>query len=306
MPRGLRGSSLCYHVLKLSLGSRAATQELSWIKQALRVHNPPVKDYDSVLLSLVQRRARGEPLAYVLGNQPFGPLSIKCRSPTLIPRPETEHWVMKLTDSLRASGKQSPISVLDICTGTGCIPLLLAKSSPKGSLHAIGVDVSPAAISLAKENVDDALRDDNFVKIVQGDLFSETFRDDMSSHVPPSSTAFDLITCNPPYIPRKEYDRLPPSVRDHEDQLALLGDRTGQIPDGLSFYRRLVEIIGQNLLSTGERHILKNGGIVVVEHGDGQSQAVQDIFRKGLSGRLSRLEAWKDQWDKHRAVMAVL
>lgn len=214
---------------------------------------------------------------------------------------------MQLLKTLRVSRRKSPTYVLDMCTGTGCIPLLLARASAKGDLNAVGVDISAPAISLARDNVVDALRDGhNSVDIVEGDLFSASFADDIYSQLPQPSTPFDVITCNPPYLPQHDYDRLSPSVRDYEDSLALLGDLTGQALDGLSFYRRLVEILRSPSPSLGEKSILKEGGILVVEHGDGQSRAVQEIFRSGLAEKLSRMEAWKDQWDKDRAVMAVL
>ncbi|KAG8863530.1 hypothetical protein FRB96_008270 [Tulasnella sp. 330] len=307
MPRKWSNPSVYYHILKLSLGSRAATQELAWIKQALSVDMPPAKDYDALLASMVRRRANGEPLAYVIGNQPFGSLSVKCRPPTLIPRPETEHWTMKLLEILHASRWHSKTHVLDICTGTGCIPLLLAKASPNGHLNAVGVDISALAINLARGNVNDVLRDGhNSVSIVKGDLFSTSFADDIYRQLSQPRAPFDVITCNPPYIPQHEYDRLSPSVRDYEDPVALLGDHAGQPSDGLSFYQRLVEILHSTSSPLGKNSILTEGGMLVVEHGDGQSQAVQEIFKTGFGRKLSRMEAWKDQWNKHRAVMAVL
>lgn len=229
---------------------------------------------------------------------------IKCRPPTLIPRPETEFWTMRLADLMRESSERTS-SLLDICTGTGCIPLLLAHSLPKGTLHAVGVDASESALELAKENVDLA-RDgsSNPVKIVHGDLFSMAFADDMYSKAP-QRRPFDVVTCNPPYIPQEEYDKLSPSVRDHEDVMALLGDKDGD-KDGLSFYRRLVEVLRTDVYGESGKHLVRNGGMIVVEHGDGQSDAVKSIFKTGLGGRLSHVEAWKDQYNVDRAVMAVL
>ncbi|KAG8983623.1 hypothetical protein FRB90_005866 [Tulasnella sp. 427] len=301
MPRLGASTDLTYRLLRSTLGSEAAIRELRWMKEAIREAQPKIstEDFEKTLESFVKRRATGTPLAYVLGNQPFGPLSIKCRSPTLIPRPETEDWVTRLTGIISSSETPSngSLSVLDICTGTGCIPLLLTSTS-RVPISAVGVDISDSATALAKENVADASLSER-IRILKGDLFDDTLARTVLSHTP-SQGGFDVITSNPPYIPQEEYDKLPPSVKQHEDRLALLGDREGSgATDGLSFYRRIVDLIGREPL-------LKDGGILAVEHGIGQSDAVQSIFSNGLDRRVKRLEAWKDQWDKERAVVAFL
>jgi len=220
----------------------------------------------------------------------------------LIPRPETEFWALKLADVIiKSSPQAAPTSVLDICTGTGCIPLLLAAVLPEGSFTAVGVDSSTSAVALAGENVrhvqgpnnDLSPRRRNPVTMLLGNLWDDSF---FTKHIYDRGP-FDVVTCNPPYIPRQEYDKLPPSVRDHEDVLALLGDKNGE-RDGLSFYRRLVEVLRP------EKGVLKEGGMLVVEHGDGQSGAVQRVFIEGFAGRLRHIEAWKDQWNKDRVIMA--
>lgn len=271
------------------------------MKEAIYEARPKISsvDFDATLKSYVKRRATGTPLTYVLGTQPFGPLSIKCRPPTLIPRPETEDWVTRLGQVISSvqSGSQSPISVLDICTGTGCIPMLLSCTS-RSPITALGVDISEAAVNLAKENVTEAGLSGR-IQIIKGDLFDDTFVRTVLSKAT-SQDGFDVITSNPPYIPQEEYDRLPPSVKHYEDQLALLGDRQGSgEADGLSFYHRIAELISKE-------NLVRDGGILAVEHGLGQSAAVQNIISNALGHRVRRLEAWKDQWEKERAVVAFL
>ncbi|KAF6241405.1 hypothetical protein HO173_000115 [Letharia columbiana] len=106
---------------------------------------------------MCRSRARGKPLQYILGSQPFGEVEILCRRGVLIPRPETENITTHLASLLLSppSRPQHPLRILDLCTGTGCIPLLLhsllAPHIP--SLHLHGVDVSPAALNLAAKNL---------------------------------------------------------------------------------------------------------------------------------------------------------
>ncbi|KAG8927468.1 hypothetical protein FRC01_007451 [Tulasnella sp. 417] len=303
MPRIGKPTDLLNRVLRLSLGSEVASRELRWMKEAIYEARPKISpaDFEETLKSYVKRRAAGIPLAYVLGTQPFGPLTIKCRPPTLIPRPETEDWVTRLGQVISStqSGSKSPISVLDICTGSGCIPLLLSSTS-RSPIAALGVDISEAAVKLAKENVSEAGLSDR-IPIVRGDLFDNDFvQTVLARSASPEALGFDVITSNPPYIPQEEYDKLAPSVKQYEDRLALLGDREGsEEADGLSFYHRIVELISKE-------NLIRDGGILAVEHGLGQSAAVQRIISNALGRRIRRLEAWKDQWEKERAVVAFL
>lgn len=175
---------------------------------------------------------------------------------------------------------------------------MLLSHTSRGPITALGVDISRSAVDLAMENVADAGLSDR-IQIVRGDLFDDAFVQTLFSTAT-SQDGFDVITSNPPYIPQKEYDMLPPSVKQYEDRLALLGDREeSQHADGLSFYHRIVELIGKGRL-------IKEHGIIAVEHGLGQSAAVQGIISSALGGRVRRVEAWKDQWDKERAVVAFL
>ncbi|KAG9042392.1 hypothetical protein FS837_010936 [Tulasnella sp. UAMH 9824] len=189
------------------------------------------------------------------------------------------------------------VLVLDICTGTGCIPMLLSRTS-RSPITAVGLDISEAAIDLAKENVTDAGLSDR-IQIIGCDLFDEAFAQTVLSRAT-SQPGFDVITSNPPYIPQEEYDKLPPSVKHYEDSRALLGNREGSgETDGLSFYRRITDLISKE-------DLVRDGGVLAVEHGLGQSAAVQSIISNALGRRIRRLEAWKDQWEKERAVVAFL
>ncbi|KAH7911994.1 S-adenosyl-L-methionine-dependent methyltransferase [Hygrophoropsis aurantiaca] len=274
------------------LGSESANLELKWMKQAHVTSTFPTD-----LSTMLERRLRGEPLQYILGTTPFGPLELLTRSPTLIPRPETEDWTMRLANVISPTSNR-PISILDICTGSGCIPLLLCHLWPPGSTRAYGVDISPAAIRLSIDNaakceipapthISERFSRNTFLPVLH-DIFDADF---WTSLHPP----FDVVTSNPPYIPHHEYEQLPASVKDHEDPKALLGDPPGSSnQDGLSFYEHIAFLIGQ-------KGILKDNGVVALEVGQGQADAVEKILHK-TSG-LRKTEIWKDPWDKHRVVV---
>lgn len=217
----------------------------------------------------------------------------------LIPRPETEDWTLRLAEMLHPS-PQNPISVLDLCTGSGCIPLLLCHLWPSGSAQTVGVDISTDAIQLASENArlcgfgmpdsPSAARNGNTFLPLMANIRDPTFA--LSSALRPP---FHLVTSNPPYIPATEYASLSPSVKDYEDPRALLGDPE-PTPDGkgLTFYHEIAKLAAR-------KGFLANDGIVAVEVGMGQAEDVATIFQ--AEGGLRRTEIWKDPWDIQRVVI---
>ncbi|EJD35301.1 S-adenosyl-L-methionine-dependent methyltransferase [Auricularia subglabra TFB-10046 SS5] len=222
-----------------------------------------------------------------LGTQPFGSLDLLVRAPVLIPRPETEDWTLRLADLLRSciqeqgyDGARS-FNVLDLCTGTGCIPLLLASTLPKGSVRALGVDINPQAVGLASENARLCALSD-VATFEERDLFA-------SDDFEPA----DVLTANPPYIPGAEYAVLPRSVLVFEDRGALLGDDGA----GLRFYPRIASMLPR---------WVKPGGIAAVEVGKGQSDAVRDIFLSHCGDTVERVEVWDDPWGVPRTVVTFL
>ncbi|TFK54153.1 S-adenosyl-L-methionine-dependent methyltransferase [Heliocybe sulcata] len=288
------------HLLKTlakAIGRDAAILELRWMKEALRVGRPE-RLPELNLETMVSRRAQGEPLQYILGTQPFGPLNLLIRPPVLIPRPETEHWTIRLSQTLTPS-RDKPISLLDICTGSGCIPLLLCHLWPRGSVRAVGFDISAEAVQLSMDNAavcgtpsasGAGTCDQNVFTPILGDVFHPAT---WSSHL--LRPSFDVITSNPPYISREEYKSLPPSVKDYEDPRALLGDP----PDsgdqhGLSFYHRIAQL-------TAEMKLLKPRGLLVFEVGDKQAHDVRTIVQEEAGIRDT--EIWQDPWGKERVVV---
>ena len=308
--------------LSTALGRESARSELRWMMQAL----PDDAQRDTKLADMVSRRTSGEPLQYILGEcgrdqtsrvlllptrgtgtQPFGPLTLLTRPPVLIPRPETEDWTIRLSELVKPS-PQKPVRLLDLCTGSGCIPLLLCKLWPQGSVRAYGVDIGAEAIQLATENAAltgfDAHTEDtaatantvarNTFRVVQADMLAPDFARTAGLRAP-----FDVITANPPYIPRREYDALPRSVRAFEDPRALLGDPGPghDAGDGLTFYRALA-----HLLARDAPPLLAPGGVLAVEVGMGQAARVARILQD--AGGLARAQIWRDPWDVDRVVVA--
>ena len=191
---------------------------------------------------LLTRRASGVPLQYLTREQNFCGLSLYVDERVLIPRYDTECLVEEvLRDG--AGG-----DLLDLCTGSGCIPLALLKHGNFSC--ALGADISVEALAVAEIN---RVRTGLALSLRQSDLFSE---------IP---ERFDVITANPPYIESAEIETLSVEVRDYEPRLALDG-----AADGLAFYRRLAAESGAHL---------KPGGRLYLEIGMTQGAAVASLLK---------------------------
>lgn len=184
-----------------------AKREALWISQEL-----PKEKW----LKACNLRAKLMPLQYILGNQPFGKLDIKCKSGVLIPRLDTEEWVLEAADLL----KDTKIDhILDYCTGSGCIGLGFASELNKiRKLDCI--DFKDDAVSLSRENLN--LNNDRIipnVEIRKGNLFD--------GYLPPiTENSISLLVSNPPYIPLKDMikNEVEESVLKYEPKEALIGD----------------------------------------------------------------------------------
>lgn len=237
----------------------SASNELRWLKE--HVWKSVIQDKQRHLSELCLRRGRGVPLQYVLGSQPFGALDILCKPGVLIPRSETEAYTYRLIDLVKSGSLLGPnsgkLSILDFCTGTGCIPLALFSAFqpyvPLLSVH--GVDVSPKALQLARRNLAHNVKSGSMQKSTQGqslcfkkvDVFSDA---DIQALVDKCS-GLDLMISNPPYISQDTWDHgrgdMGYSVRKYEPKLALVPqNHLPLVPDGLKhedvFYHRLLDI----------------------------------------------------------------
>jgi release factor glutamine methyltransferase len=178
----------------------------------------------------VQRRLKGEPLAYLAGKVQFYGCSIEVNPAVLIPRPETEILVDKVVTHLKKEDVRGKI-LLDLCCGSGCIGIALKKALPTLTVYLS--DYSKQAIDLASRN---AAANEVETICLQGDLFA-----------PFQGKKTHYFVCNPPYISENEYAILDKEVREYEPRLALVAG-----PTGLEFYRRLVQDLPHYLYSGGQ------------------------------------------------------
>jgi release factor glutamine methyltransferase len=181
------------------------------------------------LHEIIARLKKGEPIQYILGMADFYGLKFKVNPAVLIPRQETEELVYLIKDHLKAGSK-----ILDIGTGSGCIPITLKKEVSEAEVYAL--DVSEVALSIAKEN---AQLNRVAVDFIQADILDETNWDSLPH--------FDVVVSNPPYIPRSEEQLMPEWVLKHEPHLALFVEH--QNP--LLFYEVIADFASGHLKENG-------------------------------------------------------
>jgi release factor glutamine methyltransferase len=222
---------------------------------------------------LVKRRRAREPIAYILGEREFYGRVFRVDRRVLVPRPDTEALVEVALERTRAVSMA--MRALDLCTGSGCVAITLARERPTSAVFAS--DVSADALAVARDN---ALRLGAYnVAWRRSDLF-----DDIESSFP-----FDLVTANPPYIAASEIPTLAPDVRQFEPHLALAaGD------DGLGVLRRLV--------SDAPAHLVA-GGVLATEVGAGQAASVVALFERA---GFADVEVRRDYGRIERVVSGVL
>lgn len=201
-----------------------------------------------VLETYAARRLKGEPVVRILGEKEFWGLSFKLNAATLVPRPETELVVER---GLEIIGPLDGARILDLGTGTGCIPIALLTEY--SDVTAVAVDLSAEALEMARFNANRHAVGDRFTTL-QGSWFDP---------IEPGAR-FDLITSNPPYIETAVIPTLMVEVREHDPHLALDGG-----PDGLEAYRAIASEAGL---------FLKPDGALVLEIGSDQASAVSDIL----------------------------
>lgn len=226
--------ALLFHVFRLTLGSYAARSE----------DEAPKEGEESYFAAINERMSR-RPLGYIIGEAPFYGRDFYVNEDVLIPRFDTEVLVFEAL-SLMQEGDR----VLDLCTGSGCIPVTLALEGPAGC-RIDALDISKGALAVAEKN---AARHRAAVNFILSDLFENI------------SGRYAIITANPPYIPSGVIGTLMPEVRDHEPRIALDG-----ASDGLYFYVRIA--------AEAKDH-LDPGGHLVMEIGYDQGEAVSRILRE--------------------------
>lgn len=231
--------------------------------------------------ALLNRRAQGEPIQYILGECEFYGMPFRVTPDVLIPRPETELLVEKVVQLVAAFNRRPrrffefsavrsfkhreeqrersgdprtagwPPRILDVGTGSGAIAISLAHDRSEAEITA--VDLSPIALEVARSNAE-RLGFAEQIRFLQGDLLA-----------PVAGEVFDLIVSNPPYVPMRDRDSLAVEVCSYEPELALFAGE-----DGLEIYRRLIP---------AAHSALAHGGYIALEIGYGQADAIRDLLQ---------------------------
>lgn len=230
-------------------------------------HYPPAEREE--YLALLRRRAAGEPVQYILGEWDFMGRDFTVGPGVLIPRPETEQLAEAAIDYLR---KRPKCRVLELCGGSGCIAITVAKTLPAANVTVL--ELSPEAMEYLRANM--ARHKADNVTAVQGDALCPP---------PTIQGPYDAILSNPPYIASGELPTLQREVRQ-EPAMALDGGA-----DGLDFYRGFNDIYPR---------MLAPGGLLLYEIGEDQGEAVAALLRKA---RLERVTILRDVYGQPRNVL---
>lgn len=190
----------------------------------------PPEDQIAAFRQLVKQRSAHVPVAYLVGKAWFFSLEFHVTRDVLIPRPDTETLVETIISHVRQktawTGSAGAPAILDLCTGSGCIAIALAKHLPTAAITA--TDISPQALDVARKNAETHKVAER-ITFVRGDLFAALAAESVPA-------LFHIIAANPPYIPTAEIANLAPQIRDHEPRSALDGGL-----EGLDFHRRIIQ-----------------------------------------------------------------
>lgn len=246
------------------------------------------KDYKT-FLKCVKRRLKHEPVNYITGTKNFMDMTFKCKKGVLIPRGDTEVLVIEsLRELLNDKNNENNAKVIknndeekivmDMCTGTGCVALSLAKALPNSKV--IGVDISNKALRLSKENKE-LNKIENCV-FIKSNLFSSFKGLEYEDR-------FDMIVSNPPYIKTEICKTLEKDVKSYEPMLALDGGR-----DGLVFYKRIMH---------DAKRLLKDNGILAFEIDYTYKDVMTDLLKEE---NYDEIKCFKDVEERDRVIIARL
>jgi len=235
--------------------SHIMSRDRAWL--FTHIHDTLDDETRRVFESTVERRAKREPLQYIIGKQEFWGLDFIVTPDVLIPRPETELVVESALKIIKSMNQQ--VTIVDLCTGSGCIAISLAKELKAARVFA--VDKSDKALTIAKENarkhgVSDCIR------FLEGDLFQPLEMLDIRGGV-------DIIVSNPPYVQSGASDTLQPEVRDFEPAMALFAG-----PQGTEMHRKII---------AGAPAYLKQHGALIMEMGLGQAKFLTKMAQEAGS-----------------------
>ena len=225
---------------------------------------------------LVKRRSLREPLQYIVGLQEFYSVPFFVNPDVLIPRPETEVLVERVI--MRAKEILLSPNILDLCTGSGIIAVVLERELPKSKISAS--DISSKAIDIAIKNA----------STISGGTKISFFEGDVFKALPDNSPSFNIIVSNPPYVSAEEYKHLQPEISQYEPKIALYGGESG------------MDII-MNIIMNAHNYIV-SGGLLMLEMAPGQIDPAVGLLKnsgfwkdvccfKDYSGKIRFLEAFR-------------
>ncbi len=236
------------------------------------------KEEEQPLFEALSRLKLEEPIQYIIGETEFFGLVFKVNQNTLIPRPETEELVQWIIEDYKDNLEQ--IKILDIGTGTGCIPISLAKNLPKAKVKAL--DISTKALEVAKQNAE--------LNAAEVDFIEQNILDTYHTELDSASQKFDVIVSNPPYVRELEKPEMKGNVLKHEPELALFVDDMNP----LIFYKAITEFATHNLKAGGKLYFEINQYL-----GSEMIQLLEDFNFKDI-------ELKKDMFGNNRMIKAIM
>ena len=225
-------------------------------------------DKETLYKEYIDKRLTHVPVQHITGTQCFMGLDFKVTPDVLVPRPDTEILVEEVLKDLHDG-----MRILDMCTGSGCILLSMLKYS--NDCTGQGVDISPEALKVARENADSL--EISSAEFIESDLFQNV------------SGKFDILVSNPPYIKTSEIKTLMPEVSIHDPYIALDGHE-----DGVYFYKKILETSPE---------FLNRGSLIAFEIGNDEGEAVSKLMEEA---GLKNIEVIKDYGGNDRVVKGFL
>jgi release factor glutamine methyltransferase len=227
----------------------------------------------TILKNIIRRLQNEEPIQYILKKTSFYGLPFIVNENTLIPRPETEELVAWIIEEVtkRTAQKNQKLSILDIGTGTGCIPISLAKNIPTSNVSAI--DISQKALDIAKKN---ALLNDTEIRFFEMDILN-------TDHLPQQ---FDVMVSNPPYVRELEKTAIKKNVLQNEPHLALFVENDNP----LLFYKKIADL--------AKKYLNKNGVLFFEINQYLGQETVKMLEKKGFTN----IELRKDLFGNYRMI----
>jgi len=225
---------------------------------------------------VIQRRTRREPLQHIIGNQEFWGLEFIVSPDVLIPRPETE-FIIEAALAI-VQDRNTPVRIIDLCTGSGCIAVSLAKELTAARI--IATDASEKALAVARENTRRHGVSEQ-IRFLPGDLFEPLEELDIRGQI-------DIIVSNPPYVQAGDLSTLQPEVRDYEPEMALIAG-----PGGTEIAKRIIQLSPE---------YLKKNGALIMEMGLGQAEALTRMVE--ATGAYGDRELLKDLAGIERVIVA--